>query len=172
MNPDDWLPVTHLAGARLLLEPLRIDHVEEMARLLDDPQLHTFTGGQPAAVEDLRRRYARQVVGRSADRKQRWLNWVARQHDDAEMVGYVQATVTHEERLAVADVAWVIGTAHQGRGYAHEAARLMVEWLRDNGVDTVVAHIHPGHHASGAVARRLGLRPTDHLVDGEVRWQG
>jgi RimJ/RimL family protein N-acetyltransferase len=48
----------------------------------------------------------------------------------------------------------------------------MVDWLRHNGVGTIVAHIHPDHHASSAVARRIALMPTRDLVDEEVRWQG
>jgi RimJ/RimL family protein N-acetyltransferase len=142
-----------------------------MAGLLDDPQLHTFIGGQPATVAELCSRYANQVVGHSEDRAQRWLNWVARRRDDAQPVGFVQATVSHEDWLPCADVGWVIGTAYQRRGYAQDAAQLMVDWLRQNGVGAVVAHIHPDHHASSAVARRIGLAPTRDLVGEEARWQ-
>ncbi|RII89234.1 GNAT family N-acetyltransferase, partial [Clavibacter michiganensis] len=42
---------------------------------------------------------------------------------------------------------------------------------REDGVGVVRAHIHPDHAASEAVARRLGLAPTDERVDGEVRWE-
>lgn len=36
----------------------------------------------------------------------------------------------------------------------------------------MIAHIHPEHAASHAVALRCGLRPADEVVDGEVRWTG
>jgi RimJ/RimL family protein N-acetyltransferase len=75
------------------------------------------------------------------------------------------------ERSTPLPVAWVIGTAYQGCGYAREAASLMVTRLRDDGVQHVVAHVHPEHRASQAVARAIGLRPTDTVVDGETRWQ-
>jgi len=65
----------------------------------------------------------------------------------------------------------VIGTAHQGHGYAREAAGLMMTWLRQQGVGTVVAHVHPEHEASEAVARAVGLTPTEAFDDGEVRWE-
>jgi RimJ/RimL family protein N-acetyltransferase len=32
------------------------------------------------------------------------------------------------------------------------------------------ASIHPEHVASQRVAARIGLLPTDTLVDGEIRW--
>ena len=159
-----------LEGERLVLEPLRVAHADEMAGVLDDPALHTFTGGEPATPEQLRSRYAKQVVGHSADGCEQWLNWVARDRTSGAAVGYVQATVTEHDGQRSADVAWVVGVPHQGHGYASEAAKLMVGWLREQGVAAVTAHVHPDHPASNSVARRLGLRPTDTTVDGEVRW--
>ncbi len=45
----------------------------------------------------------------------------------------------------------------------------MMDWLRQQHVQRVVAHGHPEHHASNAVARWIGLVPTDTQVEGEVR---
>mgnify|MGYP000446835116 CR=1 FL=1 len=47
----------------------------------------------------------------------------------------------------------------------------MVAWLRAAGAEEVIAHIHPGHAASAAVARRLGLQChaiSNHLVGQAV----
>jgi RimJ/RimL family protein N-acetyltransferase len=67
-------------------------------------------------------------------------------------------------------VAWVIGVEWQHQGFASEAARTLVGWLRRHGADDVVAHINPDHQASAAVAMRAGLRPTDEEADGERVW--
>lgn len=56
-------------------------------------------------------------------------------------------------------------------GYASEAAVALVGALVDAGVGRVVAHIHPGHAASEAVAQRCGLTPTEDFHDGERRWE-
>ncbi len=64
----------------------------------------------------------------------------------------------------------MVGTPWQGRGIATEAARGLVAWLGRRSVHTVVAHIHPGHRASAAVATAAGLTPTDAWHEGEVRW--
>ncbi len=138
--------------------------------VLDDSLLHTFVGGEPADLAQLRARYTRQVVGRSPDGSQRWLNWLVR-GEDAEALGAVQATVSEEEDDLIAEVAWVIGKAHQGHGYAREAAGVLVTWLRQAGVQTLIAHVHPEHEASMAVARAVGLVPTETVLDGEVRWE-
>jgi RimJ/RimL family protein N-acetyltransferase len=160
-----------LTTARLELEPLREDHASELAPVLDDPALHAFTGGTPSTEAQLRERYARQATGRSPDGTQDWLNWVLRDRATHDAVGTLQATVYDEGRTA--ELAWVIATGRQGEGLATEAATAVRDWLRAHGVTSLVAHIHPDHAASAAIARRLGLGPTDHSRDdGEVRWLG
>jgi len=169
---DDPLQATPMSGPRLLLEPLRVEHAEQMASVLGDVELYTFTGGSPPTVAELRDRYARQCVGQSEDGSEWWLNWVVARRDDGDPIGFVQATVSREAPRPVAEIAWVIGLQDQHQGYAREAARLLVDWLRRHRVAGLVAHIHPDHVASAAVAEGLGLLPTRHVEDGEVRWQG
>lgn len=156
------------ATARLDVLPLRVAHAARMAVVLGDPALHTFIGGTPDTPEELRARYERLVAG-SPDPAVSWCNWVLRPRDTERLAGTVQTTVTGGGEHA--EIAWVVGTAWQGRGLASEAAAALVARLREGGVRTIVAHIHPGHHASAAVARSAGLSATSRRQDGEVRWQ-
>jgi RimJ/RimL family protein N-acetyltransferase len=172
LDVQDFPRETPLIGTRLNLEPLRVEHAEEMALLLDDPDLHTFIGGEPANLADLRDRYRRQTAGRSADGHECWLNWVVRRRVDGLAIGTVQATVAQDAHGFIAELAWIIATPYQGRGYAREAAGTMLAWLRQQGVAAVVAHVHPDHHASQRVAHAIGLTATTTEVDGEIRWQG
>ncbi|WP_245703566.1 GNAT family N-acetyltransferase [Streptomyces lushanensis] len=153
---------------RLALLPLRAEDADAMAVVLSDPALHTFIGGSPATVEELRARYVRLVAG-SPDPAVSWCNWTI--SAGGSPVGHVQATVVRGGDGLTAEIAWVVGTPWQGRGIAKEAARGLVRWLEGRGVRTVVAHVHPGHAASAAVAGAAGLAPTDEWHDGEVRWR-
>jgi RimJ/RimL family protein N-acetyltransferase len=154
-----------IATARLDLLPLAVGYADEMAAVLSDPALHAYTGGAPATPDELRARYQRWCAG-SPDPAVTWLNWVIRRRAGARLTGTVQATIEASD----AEIAWVVGTAWQGRGIATEAARGLVDWLGRQHVPAVVAHIHPGHGASAAVARAAGLAPTDARRDGEIRW--
>jgi RimJ/RimL family protein N-acetyltransferase len=88
-------------------------------------------------------------------------------------VGVFQATITEDAAGArTAALAWIVATSRQGEGLATEAARAAVDWLRERGVTRFAASIHPDHGASAAVARHLGLAPTDERRGGEVRWVG
>jgi RimJ/RimL family protein N-acetyltransferase len=140
---------------------LRIGHATEMVDVLADPALYEFTGGKPPSEADLVVRYTRQTARASEG----WLNWVVRNEGAA--VGTVQVTLSDD----AAELAWVISTSAQGKGFATEASAAVVEWLRENGVTEFQAHIHPGHEASMAVARRLGFSPTESIKAGEVRWE-
>jgi RimJ/RimL family protein N-acetyltransferase len=154
---------------RLILLPLRPDHAGEMAGVLADPALHAFIGGAPLAPSALHARYERLAAG-SPDPAVSWCNWVIQLRDQSCLAGTVQATIAWGTP-ATAEVAWVVGTAWQGAGIATEAARALVGWLGRQQVRVVMAHIHPGHVASAAVAAAAGLRPTDHWQDGERRWE-
>jgi RimJ/RimL family protein N-acetyltransferase len=167
-----WPAAETIATARLILEPLSVDRAEEMAEILDDEALHEYIGGRPATLEELQERYARQVLGRSADGAEGWLNWIVRHRETGSAVGTVQATLRAEHGSTVAELAWIIAASQQGNGYASEAAAGMARWLRGHGADVLVAHIHPHHRSSIGVTRRLGLTPTDVMVDGEARWTG
>jgi RimJ/RimL family protein N-acetyltransferase len=170
--PGAWPRADPIGSERLILEPLRVGHAAEMAPVLDDADLHTFIGGRPATVEELRDRYAAQALGQSPDGRQGWLNWILRLRGTGEPVGTVQATLTRDPAGAavVAELAWVVAVNHQRRGYAREAATALAGWLREHGVATLIAHITPAHRAAVAVATRLGMHATGVTVDGETRW--
>ncbi|KOV60622.1 GCN5 family acetyltransferase [Streptomyces sp. MMG1121] len=152
------------------LLPLRVEHAVEMAAVLSDPALHTFIGGTPDTPHLLRSRYQRMTAG-SPDPAVSWLNWVIRLRAESCLTGTVQATIRSSRPGPTAEIAWVVGTPWQGRGIATEAARGLVEWLAMQSVHTVIAHIHPDHRASAAVAAAAGLSRTDAWHDGEIRWR-
>ncbi len=151
-----------------------------MTHVLSDPRLYAFTGGTPPTTDELRARYERWLAG-SPDPSETWLNWIislrARPpaNQPPTVVGTVQATITRNgDHPAEAEIAWIVGTPWQGQGLATEAAQALVHWLQSQATATIgiiKAHIHPSHHASAAVARAVGLAPTDHWHDGERRWQ-
>lgn len=158
-----------ISTERLDLLPLRVEHAEEMAKVLSDPALHAYIGGTPDTEQALRARYERLTAG-SPDPAVGWLNWVIRLREADCLTGTVQATVGASGDEPSAEIAWVVGTPWQGQGIATEAVRGLVGWL-DGQSMAIVAHIHPDHGASAAVATAAGLAPTDEWHDGEIRWR-
>jgi RimJ/RimL family protein N-acetyltransferase len=157
-------PTEAISSPRLTLTPLADTDAVEMVEVLSNPSLYEFTGGEPPTLSSLTELYAFQTAG-SPREDEIWHNWVMRLEDSA--IGYVQATVIAN----TAEMAWVVGVPWQGRGYATEAGRSMMEWLAQREATQFTAHIHPEHEASQAVARALGLEATGVLDDeGEMIW--
>ena len=167
----DWPASEPIISARLLLEPLSVEHAPSMVEVLAEPSLYDYTGGNAPSLELLADRYAAQTVGHSDDGSQWWLNWVVIQRDAGKPVGFVQATVEYDSGRLVADIAWLISPRWQGQGIASEATRAMAAWLRLNGVNHFTARIHPDHEASMRVARNQVLYATSSKKDGETRWE-
>jgi RimJ/RimL family protein N-acetyltransferase len=164
------LEATTIISPRLALVRLQTEDADDLARVLCDESLYEFIGGCPLAVAELRDRYTK-LAADSADPDESWLNWIVRRRIDSEPIGTVQTTLATHGGRRTAHVAWIIGVDYQNQGFASEAARALVEWLRQHGVDNIVAHIHPDHRASARVASRAGLQPTGEYDDGEQVWR-
>ncbi len=86
----------------------------------------------------------------------RWVQ-VALETADGALVG--DLAVGLDATGAVATLGWTLPTAHQGHGYATEAAGALIAALFDGtGVHRVQATMDPDNEASLRLAERLGLR--------------
>ena len=157
-----------LLTPRLSISPLVAADASEMVAVLKHPALYRYIGGAPPSLAELTEHYQHWAIRRSPDGTQVWWNWVVRTLEGTP-VGWIQATVTDDGRRA--EMAWVTGRAYWGRGFATEAANAVAAWLLTVGVVEITANIHPGNQASAAVARMIGLNPTQAVHDGEQVWQ-
>ena len=140
----------------LVLEPLTAAHAEAMFALLSDPALYRYIDeAPPADADSLRARYARLERRESADGRQRWLNWVVRAPGQPPL-GYVQATVLDN---GSAWVAYLLGSAHQGRGHATRATAAMLAHLEsEHGTSRLLANVEAENLPSIRLLQRLGFR--------------
>lgn len=146
-----------LEAPGLVLEPLVAAHAREMFALLQDRALYRHLDDEPPESLDwLRGRYTRLESRRSADARQAWLNWVIRGADGSAM-GYVQATVEGDG----AWVAYVLGSAFQGRGHAtHAMAAMLAHLASRHGVTRFLAVVEEANGPSIRLLERLGFRPA------------
>jgi len=140
----------------LVLEPLTAAHAEAMFALLSDPALYRYIDeAPPADADSLRARYARLERRESADGRQRWLNWVVRAPGQPPL-GYVQATVLDN---GSAWVAYLLGSAHQGRGHAtHATAAMLAHLESEHGTSHLLANVEAENLPSIRLLQRLGFR--------------
>ena len=167
------MPVTpELSTNRLRLEPLRVEHADEMVEVLAPRALYEYYPDEPSpTLEALRETYRRQTRGHSSDGRQTWNNWIIRLISSGEAIGFIQVTTVDSE----AEMAWVVGVPWQGNGYAAEAARAVRDSClagdTQQYVAAVICHIAPDHEKSERIARSLGMSPTTRRHEGERRWE-
>lgn len=104
-----------MTAPRPAFEPLRPHHLDELADVLRHPAVYAHIGGEVPSADDFRRGLAIALAGPPADRPgEAWLNVLVREHPGGPMLGRLEATV-HD---GLAEVAFLLGTAHWGRGLA------------------------------------------------------
>lgn len=148
---------TLLSSPRLVLEPLRVEHAIELYEALHDPRVYSFLPQDPpASPEALAAQYRRMLGGPEPGRAEIWLNWAVRVRANARAIGTVQATI--QPSVQNAFVAYLLGPAFWGQGYAREAVRALLHWLRARpDVRTVEAIIDRRNTRSVALVRHLGF---------------
>jgi RimJ/RimL family protein N-acetyltransferase len=155
--PDEPLDVAPavIDSATLRLEPLAVEHADEMFEPLSHGALYDYMpGAPPASIEALRERYAKLARGWSADGRQRWLNWIVRL-GSGRCAGFVQATI-HPQRTG--DFAFVLSPEHWGRGIAFEACRATLPFFeRELRVSALYATVDPRNVRSIRLLARLGF---------------
>jgi len=143
--------------ARLTLEPQAAEHAQAMFVVLSDPAIYRFENTPPASLEWLRQRFAALELRRSPDGREQWLNWVLRLRSGA-LIGFVQATIDADGR---AFIAYELGSAHWGRGLAHEAVQAMIgELASQYAVHTLRAAFKRANDRSRRLLERLGFVPA------------
>lgn len=142
----------------LVLEPLVVDHADEMFAVLAEPRLYQFLGyGPPPSLAHLRHVYAQLERRTSPDGAEQWLNWIVRP-PAAEPIGFVQATLVAP---ATAWVAFVFASRHWGKGLARRATATMIAHLEAAyACSTFLATVEQANARSIAMLAALSFLPA------------
>jgi [ribosomal protein S5]-alanine N-acetyltransferase len=136
-----------------------------MLGVLSDPAIYEFENEPPPSEEWLLRRYQFLEQRRSADGREKWLNWVIRLPGGA-LAGYVQATVLPS---GVAQVAYELNSRNWRQGIGSSAVVAMLEELRSEyGVHTFAAILKSANFRSLGLLRSLGFSLTSEEQAAEL----
>ncbi|HLG17084.1 MAG TPA: GNAT family N-acetyltransferase [Blastocatellia bacterium] len=155
-----------LSSSRLVLEPIQARHSELLFEQLQDPSLYRYIPTEPpTSPSALRARYERLAKRQSPDGCETWLNWAIRLRATGEYIGAVQATVRPD---APALLAYELGAAYRGAGYAAEACRTVMRELVDGyGVSEIRAYVDTRNERSIRLLERLGFDRTGQIPNAD-----
>jgi RimJ/RimL family protein N-acetyltransferase len=152
-----------LETARLLLQPYVADDAPRVLDLLSRPEVLRWLGNPPPApMADL-------------DEAREWID-VRRRREEADPLDVTRAVVVRKTGVVAGsvsvarvhrwdsglfvgeyEVGWRLHPDSVGRGYATEAARVLLDHVFDHGLAEVWCGVFVGNDASCRVAERLGL---------------
>ncbi len=146
--------------------------MEQISALWTDPAVTEHIGGprDRNLVTDFFRQYAADPDGCSEVEGERW--WSAIERTSGELVGLCSLIEKEVEGRPEIDFGYFLLPSYWGRGYATEAAGLVIEHaFSDLRLESLVAVIHPDNTRSASVARKLGMRLEREVLrsDGVVR---
>jgi RimJ/RimL family protein N-acetyltransferase len=152
----------HLETDRLVLRPLALDDLDELASILGDAEALTFWGG-PLDREGARHWIERHLARYEADGFGRCavIMRAAR-----ELVGDCGLITTVVEGQPEVELGWIVRRSQWGNGIATEAAAAWRDFAFDTvGLERIVSMISAENIASRRVAEKLGMS-----VEREAQW--
>ena len=157
---------------RLVLRPLSLDDLDDLAKFLADAETMRYIGAGDTRSRDQARETLERMI--ESFQAQGFGQLAVVRKEDGAFMGRCgllvwdstwSITVLPEAEGPVEiEVGYLLGRDYWGHGYATEAATAVRDWAFANlDLERLIALILPGNERSAAVARKLGMKP-----DGEV----
>jgi RimJ/RimL family protein N-acetyltransferase len=159
--PDESF--TELAGERVLLRRFQPDDVAEFVAYRSCAEVARFQSWDAPYPRDEGERFVRQLMTEHPDTAGEWFQFAVALRATGQLIGDC-AAIPQAGDPRQCEIGFTIAPAHQGRGYATEAARLLVGYLFGRRAKhRITASCDARNTASAAVLERLGMRREGHL---------
>jgi RimJ/RimL family protein N-acetyltransferase len=157
-----------MATDRLELRCFQRGDLGALGHLQRSPDVARYLYWDPPDDEELvsrlERRLGDTILATDGDR----LSWAVTKRGHSALIADVTMILTSVEHRQL-EIGYVVHPDHQGRGYATETARSLVDFgFGVVGAHRIVGRIDARNHASAAVLERAGMRQEAHLRENEL----
>ena len=162
-------PTYPIRTPRLALRPFTRDDLDAVHTYVSDPDVVRFLYWEVTTDRAAARKMLDAKIGNwSLTDAGQSLVLAVDLLEDGPLVGEVVLKwVSREHRQG--EIGFVVTPAHQGHGYATEAATAMLALAFDElGLHRVIGRCDPRNTASATVLERLGMRREAHFVQNEI----
>lgn len=152
---------------RLVIGRLRLEHIEPLCGIWCDPAVTKFMGG-PRDWAKVREALTEELKGTP----ETYTLWPVVEKATGEVVGDCGLLEKEQDGRKEIELVYVIGSAHQQRGYGFEAAAAIRDYAFTRlNLDRLVALIEPSNEPSRGLAEKLGFAagPTVTRPSGDQR---
>jgi RimJ/RimL family protein N-acetyltransferase len=172
-HPGLLRPSYPIRTERLLLRPLTAGDADAMLAYRGRLDVSRYVPFEPMSRDDILERITGQWSRTELTDEGQSLTLGAEVAETGELAGDV-GLFWHSREHAGGELGYVLNPALGGRGYATEAASVMLRLgFEDLGLHRIVARIDEDNEPSVRLARRLGMRQEARLVHNEFfkgRW--
>jgi RimJ/RimL family protein N-acetyltransferase len=162
-----------LETPRLTLRRSHAADAETIAAYRSDPEVHRYQGWERTDADGVREEIEA-MAARAPGEPDGWVQFSVESRESGRLVGDVGLSPAEGEP-GVVKIGYTMDPAHQGRGYATEAVRALVDYAFDTlGADIVRAYASAENLPSIRVAEKAGLTLVERFertYEGET-WQG
>jgi RimJ/RimL family protein N-acetyltransferase len=160
-------PEWPLETNRLTLRPFVEGDFEAVHGMRSDPEVARYLYRGPLSADEARSRLERNMALTEWVAEGDWFSVAAVERESGLTVGDM-AFHWVSERDRTAEIGFVVDPRHQGKGFATEAARALVDWaFTEAGFHRVIGRTEARNAASARVLEKLGMRLEAHLVENE-----
>jgi len=160
-------PEWPLETERLTLRPFVESDFAAMHTMRSSPEIVLYLYEKPFTPEQTRDRLRRMMENSAWVREGDWLSVAVVERASGITVGDL-AFHWVSERDRTAEIGFVFDPRHQGKGFATEAARAVVDWaFTTGGMHRVIGRLEARNAASARVLEKLGMRLEAHFVENE-----
>jgi [ribosomal protein S5]-alanine N-acetyltransferase len=161
---DGMVPARVRLTARLRLEPIGVEHAEDLWRLFQDPSVAEWYGAW--TLEMAQREAARIAKAWEADGVHKWIAYDRSTGALVGRGGLSRAHIAGKDRL---EIGWALHREFWGLGYATEIGRAGLAFAFDElAAEEVVSYTECRNARSRAVMERLGFEYAQDIVHNGV----
>lgn len=159
--PWDFAP---LHGERVRLDLLRGDDLAALHAIQGDPEVCRYLLYEARSREEVAGILERDAAATRLAAVDDYIQPAIRDHSGA-LVGTMYLRVASVDDRTL-EIGWLLSPRERGRGYATEAARLLLRLAFDElGMHRVYAELDPRNDASVGMCLRLGMRHETHILE-------
>jgi aminoglycoside 6'-N-acetyltransferase len=156
---------TALTTARLVLRRFRPEDLDTFVAYRSDPDVARYQSWDAPYPREQAREFLDSLRTTHPDTPGEWFQFAITLASTGELLGDCAAGLTTGEPRH-AEIGFSLATAHQGRGYATEAVRRLLDYLLlERGKHPVTASCDDRNTRSAALLERVGMRREGHLLE-------
>jgi RimJ/RimL family protein N-acetyltransferase len=160
-------PIYPIRSERLLLRPLAAADADALVAYRSMPEVCRYVPFEPMDASTVLARIEGSWSLRALDQEGDALILGAERADSGELIGDLMLRWLSAENSS-GEIGYVFSPAHEGRGYASEAAHAVLHLAFDGlGLHRVIARVDARNTASARLVTRVGMRQEAHLVENE-----